>query len=94
MPGRSYPDNEPAWVENPDTPGVWVLWWIEDGKPVEPIGVDRECDVPGIHTPAAAMALGATSADKQLARLWPSASDVAASEPDAASDEPQSDAGA
>lgn len=78
MTARSYPDFEPAWVEESDAPGVWALWWIEDGKPVERIGVDREFDVPGIHTPSALAAIQAMPLEKQAGRMW---TQIPASEP-------------
>jgi hypothetical protein len=73
MSNRSYPGSEPAWVEEPDAPGSWALWWVEDGKPVERIGVDREGDVPGLHTPTAAFAITGMSLAKQRERSWPEA---------------------
>lgn len=68
---KSYPENEPAWVEDPERPGKWSLRWLDaDGHPAEGIGVDRECDVPGIHTPGALAALHKMPIGKQSARIW------------------------
>lgn len=76
---KSYPDNEPAWVESP-ADGSWRLHWLDaDGKPAEEIGVLRECDVPGIHTPGAAQRIASMPLSKQLARVW--ASEQSAAKP-------------
>lgn len=72
VPKKSYPDYEPAWVEDKAN-GQWILRWLKGGKPVEEIGVLREADVPGIHTPQATEAIVGQSIDKQFARQWPSA---------------------
>lgn len=59
----------------PDIRAGWYkgeLWWIDkDGKPVEKIGVDRECDVPGIHTPEAKAIVLAMPPEQQNAARWP-----------------------
>lgn len=71
MTDKAYPDFEPAWVEDPQNPGSWALHWLnEDGTPGELIGVDRECDVPGIHTPGASLKIQAMPLEKQTARAW------------------------
>lgn len=71
MSSKTYPEFEPAWVEDLDSPGTWALRWLDEtGKPAELIGVDRECDVPGMHTPGAALKILSMPLDKQAARLW------------------------
>lgn len=76
MSEQSYPEFEPAWVE-PEGGGASSLKWLgKDGRPGDEIGVVRECDVPGIHTPAAAQQILAMPLDKQAARLWAPAEDI------------------
>lgn len=71
MTAPSYPDNEPAWVEDSAHRGHWALRWLDKaGKPSDEIGVLREADVPGIHTSAAAQRILAMPLIKQAARLW------------------------
>jgi hypothetical protein len=67
----SFPDSEPAWVTDPD--GYSAMWWVDPatGQPVKPIGVDREGDVPGYHTPGAALKIQVLPVDQQQARKWP-----------------------
>lgn len=73
MSDKSYPDFEPAWVESAENPDVWALWWLDkDGKPLEPIGVANENEVPGIHTPAAAERILSLPFERQLNRSWSS----------------------
>lgn len=73
MTERSYPGNEPAWVESPEDHGHWNLRWLDEGgKPAEEIGVLRESDVPGIHTHPAAQRILSMPLIKQAARLWAS----------------------
>jgi hypothetical protein len=82
MARRAYPDFEPAWVEDKDKPGTWALFWLDEtGKPSEPIGVARECDVPGIHTPGAVKKIFAMSVSAQHDRMWPSAPSAVEVEP-------------
>jgi hypothetical protein len=85
--GKTYPNFEPAWVEDPASPGSWSLWWLDaSGSPLELIGVDSEGDVPGIHTPEALAAIQAMPLDRQTARMW--------TQIPAPSDDAQGDAGA
>lgn len=65
--------HDPAWVSDGDAPAV--LMWVdrETGKPVAPIGVGRECDIPGLHTPGASARVLAVTVEKQHDRMWPKA---------------------
>lgn len=70
MTERSYPDSEPAWVDDGEHPDRPVLRWLDDGRPGDEIGVLREIDVPGIHGPAAVNKILSLPVAKQSARLW------------------------
>lgn len=49
------------------------LWWRdrETKELIEPIGVAREMDVPGIHTPVIAIEINSASPEQQITRMWP-----------------------
>jgi len=66
---KTYPEFEPAWVESDDAPAT-LRWLDADGKPAEEIGVAREGDVPGIHTPEALAKIHAMPHEHQVERAW------------------------
>jgi hypothetical protein len=77
MSDRSYPDAEPAWVDDGEHPGRPVLRWLdESGKPSDEIGVLREIDVPGMNTHAGAQKIQSLPLAKQFERLWASDGDA------------------
>jgi hypothetical protein len=53
--------------------GSEELWWRdrETKELIEPIGVDRQMDVPGIHTPSVAAEKHSVPLEVQIARMWP-----------------------
>ena len=67
---RTLENSRAAWVQGED--GSWVIRWLgQDGKPDEPVGVDREIDAPAAHTPRRAAAKQSRPIEEQQADMWP-----------------------